>query len=48
MDYKLFLSLVIDELEYIQPFDLEGEYELLKAVGALVVLKEYIEAKINK
>ena len=48
MDYKLFLSLVNDELEYIQPFDFEGEYELMKAAGALVVLKEYIEAKINK
>ena len=48
MDYKLLLSLVIDELEYIQPFDLEGEYELMKVAGALVVLKEYIDAKINK
>lgn len=48
MDYKLFLSLVNEELEYIQPFDFEGEYELMKAAGALVVLKEYIEAKINK
>ena len=46
MDYALFLSLVNDELNYLEPFSLEGEYELMKAAGALVTLKEYIEAKL--
>ena len=48
MDYKLFLSLVNEELEYLGPFSLEYEYELMKAAGALVVLKEYIESKIQE
>lgn len=48
MDYKLFLSLVNDELEYLEPFDLSGEYELMKAAGALVILKEYIEARLKE
>ena len=48
MDYSLFLSLVNDELNYLEPFSLEGEYELMKAAGALVVLKEYIEAKLTE
>ena len=48
MDYKLFLSLVNEELEYLGPFSFEYEYELIKAAGALVVLKEYIESKIQE
>lgn len=48
MDYKLFLSLVNEELEYLGPFSFEYEYELMKAAGALVVLKEYIESKIQE
>lgn len=48
MDYKLFLSLVNEELEYLGPFSLEYEYELMKAAGALVVLKEYLESKIRE
>lgn len=47
MDYELLLSLVKEELEYLGPFSFEYEYELMKAAGALVVLKEYIEAKIQ-
>lgn len=48
MNYKLFLTLVKDELGYIQAFGLEYEYGLLKAAGALVALKEYIEIRINE
>ena len=48
MDYKLFLSLVNEELEYLGPFSFEYEYELMKAAGSLVVLKEYIESKIKE
>lgn len=48
MDYKLFLSLVNEELEYLGPFSFEYEYELMKSAGALVVLKEYIETKIHE
>lgn len=48
MDYKLFLALVNDELEYLGPFSFEYEYELMKAAGALVVLKEYIETKMQE
>ena len=47
MDYKLFLTLVKEELDYLGPFSFEYEYELMKAAGALVVLKEYIEAKLQ-
>lgn len=48
MDYKLFLTLVKEELEYLGPFSFEYEYELMKAAGALVVLKEYIDSKIQE
>ncbi len=46
MDYALFLSLVNDELHYLEAFSLEGEYELMKAAGALVALKEYIHSAV--
>ena len=42
MDYKQFLSLVEEELEYMEAFDLSYEYRLMKAAGALVILKEYL------
>lgn len=48
MDYKLFLTLVKEELEYLGPFSFEYEYELMKVAGALVVLKEYIESKMQE
>ena len=46
MDYKQFLSLVSEELDYLQAFSLECEHDLMKAAGALVTLKEYIETKL--
>ena len=48
MDYELFLSLVKDELDYLQAFSLECENDLLKAAGALVTLKEYIESRLKE
>ena len=48
MNYELFLSLVNEEIEYLEVFDFEGEYDLMKAAGALVTLREYIEAKLNE
>lgn len=48
MDYKQFLSLVEEELEYMEAFDLSYEYRLMKAAGALVTLKEYLEARLKE
>lgn len=48
MDYKLFLALVTEELDYLQAFNFEFEYERMKAAGALVTLKEYLEANLKK
>jgi hypothetical protein len=48
VDYKQFLSLVEEELEYMEAFDLSYEYRLMKAAGALVILKEYLEARLKE
>lgn len=48
MDYKKFLSLVEEELEYMEAFDLSYEHRLMKAAGALVNLKEYLEARLKE
>ena len=48
MDYKQFLSLVEEELEYMEAFDLSYEYRLMKAAGALVILKEYLESRLKE
>ena len=48
MDYKQFLSLVEEEIEYMEAFDLSYEYGLMKAAGALVTLKEYLEARLKE
>ena len=48
MDYKQFLSLVEEELEYMEAFDLSYEYRLMKAAAALVILKEYLEARLKE
>ena len=48
MDYKQFLLLVDEEIEYMQAFDLSYEPEFLKAAGALITLKEYIEVQLKE
>lgn len=45
-DFRPFLKFVEDELEYLQENDLSYEPELLKAAGALVVLREYLQDKL--
>lgn len=47
MDYELFLSLVEEELDYLQENDLSYELDRLKAAGALVVLQEYLQDYIQ-
>lgn len=47
-DLRPFLKFVEDELEYLSSFDLSCEPELLKVAGALVVLREYLQAALSK
>lgn len=47
-DLRPFLGYVERELEYLEPFDLTGDPELMKAAGALVVLQEYLERLIGE
>ena len=46
-DLKPFLEYVESELIYLEPFDLSGDPELMKAAGALVTIQEYLEKKIG-
>lgn len=47
-DLRPFLGYVERELDYLAPFDLTGDPELMKAAGALVVLQEYLERLIGE
>lgn len=46
-DLSLLLELVTQELNFLEPFDLSGENELLKFAGALVVVQEYLTKEIK-
>lgn len=48
MDYKLFLQLIEDELEYLQENSLCYEPDRLKAAGALIVLQEWATAQLQE
>lgn len=37
-----FLTYVEQELEHLEAFDLSGDYHLLKAAAALVIVREYL------
>lgn len=45
-DLQLLLSLVTQELDFLEPFDLSGDYDLMKFGGALVTIKEYLEKEL--
>ena len=48
MDYKVFLRLIEDELEYLQENSLCYEPDRLKAAGALIVLQEWATAQLQE
>lgn len=41
-DLQLLLHLVNQELDFLGPFDLSGDNEMLKFAGALVVIQEHL------
>ena len=43
MDYRKFLELVDEEIDYFSAFDVTFEPEQCKALGAMYVLQEYIQ-----
>lgn len=47
MDYKLFRELILEELDYLESFDIGANWDLMKASGALVTLLDYVEGKIQ-
>lgn len=47
MDYKLFRGLILEELDYLESFDIGANWDLMKASGALVTLLDYVEGKIQ-
>ena len=48
MDYRTLLALIEEELDYLQHggADITGEDDLLKAAGALLVLREYVGGRL--
>lgn len=46
MDYRAFYDLVVEEKEYLQGFDVTGEYRLCKALAALYELQDYLTNKL--
>ena len=48
MDYKAFLAMVEAELDFLRPFDLAQNEDQLKAAGALVVLRDYLQNRLSE
>lgn len=47
-DLRPFLAYVEAELDYLAAFDLSDEPEMMKAAGALVVLREYLQNLLSE
>ena len=48
MDYRHFLDLVAEELDYLSAFDLTFDLGQLKAAGSLATLREYILDRLKQ
>lgn len=46
MDYRAFYNMVMEEIEYLQVFDVTSDYRACKALAALYELQEYTANRI--
>lgn len=46
MDYRAFYNMVMEEIEYLQVFDVTSDYRACKAMAALYELQEYTANRI--
>lgn len=46
MDYRAFYTMVMEEIEYLQVFDVTSDYRACKALAALYELQEYTANRI--
>lgn len=46
MDYRTFYNMVMEEIEYLQVFDVTSDYRACKALAALYELQEYTANRI--
>jgi hypothetical protein len=46
MDYRAFYNMVMEEIEYLQVFDVTSDYRACKALAALYELQEYSANRI--
>ena len=46
MDYRAFYNMVMEEIEYLQVFDVTSDYRACKALAALYELQEYTANQI--
>jgi hypothetical protein len=48
MDYRAFYNMVMEEIEYLQVFDVTSDYRACKALAALYELQEYTANRITE
>lgn len=46
MDYRAFYGMIMEEIEYLQVFDVSADYKTCKALAALYELQEYTANQI--
>lgn len=46
MDYRAFYDMIMEEIEYLQVFDVTSDYRACKALAALYELQEYAANRI--
>lgn len=46
MDYRAFYDMIMEEIEYLQVFDVTSDYRACKALAALYELQEYTANRI--
>lgn len=46
MDYRAFYGMIMEEIEYLQVFDVSADYKTCKALAALYELQDYTANQI--